>query len=78
MSVVDCGGWEELTWMNMDRYGLRCLFWMRVWVGVDWEDAGALLPRCMGYAPPCGYCLEASMTDPGRRPSPLDCGSSPQ
>ena len=26
----------------------------------------------------CGYCLEATMTDPGRRPSPLDCGSSPQ
>ena len=23
MSVVDCGG-RELTWMNMDRYGLGC------------------------------------------------------
>ena len=39
---------RDLTWMNMDR-----------------EDAGAslgVLPRCMGYAPPCGYCLKASMT----------------
>ena len=34
----------------------------------DWGDAGAslgVLPRCMGYAPPCGYCLEASMTVAG-------------
>ena len=26
----------DLTWMSMDRYGLGCLFWMRIWV-VEWR-----------------------------------------
>ena len=33
MYVVDC--WmRDLTWMNMDRYGLGVLFWMRGMGGI--------------------------------------------
>ena len=52
--------------------------WDRLWssaVKGEGDSVGVVLFTCVTL-PPCGYCLEASMT--ARSTAPLDCGSSPQ